>query len=109
LLQPVISHYRIATWGIKINDTLTLRQKVDKKFCRQEGKSNSRRLTPGSSSQQFEDSRARKEGYSRQIQGFKQFQDSADRTRKKTQGGIQGAQRPLQKDKQKPVVHRTRP
>ncbi len=71
-------------------------EKVDKKFCRQEGKSNSRRLTPGSSSQQFEDSRARKEGYSRQIQGLKQFQDSADRTRKKTQGGIQGSQRPLQ-------------
>jgi hypothetical protein len=102
---PVISHYRITTWGYKINNTLPLRPKVDKKFCRQEGKSNSRRLTTGSSSQQFEDSRARKEGYSRQIQGLKQFQDSADRTRKKTQGGIQGAQQPRQKAKQKPVVH----
>jgi hypothetical protein len=34
-----------------------------------------------------------------------QFQDSADWTRKKTQGGIQGAQQPCQKAKQKPVVH----
>jgi hypothetical protein len=33
--------------------------------------------------QQFQDSSARKEGYSRQIQGLKQFQDSADWTRKK--------------------------
>jgi len=51
-------------------------------------------------SQQFQDSSARKEGrkegYSKQIQGLKQFQDSADRTRKKTQGRIQGSQRPLQ-------------
>jgi hypothetical protein len=69
------------------------------------GRSNPRRLTPGSSSQQFKDSRANKEEYSRQIQGFKQFQDSASRTRKKTQGGIQGAQRPCQKAKQEPVVH----
>jgi len=75
---------------------------------RQERKSNSRRLTPGSSSQQFEDSRARKEEY-RQIRGFKKFQDSASWTRKKTQGRIQGAQQPRQKAKQKPVVHRTRP
>ena len=45
-------------------------------------------------SQQFQGSSARKEGYSKQIQGLKQFQDSADRTRKKTQGGIQGSQRP---------------
>jgi len=49
LLRPVISHYRIATWGYKINDTLPLHQKVDKKFCRQEGKSNSRKQAPGSS------------------------------------------------------------
>jgi hypothetical protein len=69
------------------------------------GKSNSRKLTPGSNSQQFEDSSARKEGYSRQIQGFKQFQDSADWTRKKTQDRTQGAQRPRQVAKQKPVVH----
>jgi hypothetical protein len=72
---------------------------------RQEGKSNSRKLTPGSNSQQFQESSTRKEGYSRQIQGFKQFQDLADWTRKKTQGGIQGAQRPCKKAKQKPVVH----
>jgi hypothetical protein len=62
-------------------------------------------LTPGRNSQQFQDSSTRKEGHSRQIQGFKQFKDSADQTRKKTQGGIQGAQRPRQKAKQKPVVH----
>ena len=31
-----------------------------------------------------------------QIRGFKKFQDSADWTRKKTQGGMQGAQRPSQ-------------
>jgi hypothetical protein len=62
-------------------------------------------LTPGSNSQQFQDSSARKEGHSKQIQGFKHFQDSEDPTRKKTQGGIQGAQQPCQKAKQKPVVH----
>jgi hypothetical protein len=47
-------------------------------------------------SQQFQDSSTRKEGHSKQVQGLKQFQDSADQTRKKTQGGIQGSQRPLQ-------------
>jgi len=39
--------------------------------------------------QQFKDSRARKEGYSRQIQGFKQFQDSADQSRKNFQADSQ--------------------
>jgi hypothetical protein len=68
------------------------------------GRRNPRRLTPSSSSQQFKDSRANEEGYSRQIRGFKQFHP-ANRTRKKTQGGIQGAQQPRQKAKQKPVVH----
>jgi hypothetical protein len=49
-------------------------KKADKKFCKTRGK------------EQF------KEVDSRQIQGFKLFQDSADWTRKKTQGGTQGEQ-----------------
>jgi len=80
-------------------------ERQTRRTVRQEGKSNSRKLTPGSNSQQFQDSSARKEGYSRQIQGFKQFHNSTDQTRKKTQGRIQGAQQPRQKAKQKPVVH----
>jgi hypothetical protein len=62
-------------------------------------------LLQAATCQQFQDSSARKEGYSRQIQGFKQFQDSADRTRKKTPGRIQGSQRPHRKTKYNPEVH----
>jgi hypothetical protein len=63
------------------------------------------RLLQAATCQQFQDSSTRKEGHSRQIQGFKQFQDSADQTRKKTPGKIQGSQQPCQKTKYKPVVH----
>jgi hypothetical protein len=99
----IISHNRVTTWGSRL---ITRFLCADKKSVRQEGYCNSRKIAPGSNTTAVSRLKERlKEGYSRQIRGFKQFQDSAARTRMKTPDRIQGSQRPRRESKYKPEVH----